>query len=162
MSDGEARKRRAAALWQQGQEQQLRGRLDEAIALYSESIRTFPTAEAHTYRGWAYSFQGRIDEAISECKRAIAVDASFGNPYNDIGAYLMKLGRLDEAGEWFEKAKRAARYEPRHFPFMNQGRRLAQQGRVAAAVEEFTQALALLPGEATCVQALAELRARLN
>ena len=72
--------------------------------------------------GWTYHFQGRLDEAIAECKRAIEIDPEFGNPYNDIGAYLIELDRFDEAIPWLERAVEAARYEPRHFPHYNLGR----------------------------------------
>ena len=47
---------------------------------------------------------GRLEEAIEECHKAIAVDPTFGNPYNDIGAYLIEMGRLDEAIPWLERA----------------------------------------------------------
>src|SRR5439155_960523 len=72
--------------------------------------RSGATAEAHTFHGWALSFMGRYDDAIEECKRAIDVDPSFGNPYNDIGAYLIEVGRLDEAIPWLERAIAAPRY----------------------------------------------------
>ena len=85
---------RAIELWQQAYAHQLQGDLERAITLYQESIRVHPTAEAHTFLGWTYSFQGRIDEAIAECHRAIEVDPDFGNPYNDIGVYLMHQDRL--------------------------------------------------------------------
>lgn len=68
-----------------------------AIRDYKRSIRLFPTAEAHTFLGWVYSFVHLFDNAIDQYKRAIAVDPSFGNPYNDIGVYLMELGRPVEA-----------------------------------------------------------------
>ena len=57
-----------------------------AIELYRRSIAAYPTAEAHTFLGWVYSFQRRYDEAIDECLKAISVDPDFGNPYNDIGS----------------------------------------------------------------------------
>ena len=57
-----------------------------------------------------------------ESKGRGQVDQTFGNPYNDIGSYLVKKGEFDEAIEWLEKAKTAPRYEPRHFPYMNLGR----------------------------------------
>lgn len=50
--------------------------------------------------------QRRLDEALAECKRAIACDPDFGSPYNDIGGYLMEMGRDDEAIPWLEQAKR--------------------------------------------------------
>src|SRR5207253_8419965 len=39
-----------------------------------------------------------------ECKKAIAVDPTFGNPYNDIGAYLIERGEHAQAIPWLEKA----------------------------------------------------------
>jgi len=63
----------------------MQGELDPAIELYRRSIEVCPTAEAHTFLGWTYSFQGRLDEARAECLKAIEVDPHFGNPYNDIG-----------------------------------------------------------------------------
>lgn len=160
--DDDARKQQALALWLRGQQHQMRGDLDNAIALYSRSLGLYPTAEAYTFRGWAYSFQGRVDDAIAECKKAIAVDPTFGNPYNDIGSYLVHQGKLDEAIEWLERAKAAPRYEPRHFPFMNLGRIYAQRGQVLRAIEEFEGALELHPGDPTCLAAVGELRGALN
>ena len=125
-----------------------------------------PTAEAYTFRGWAYSFAGRLDDAIEECRKAIATDPAFGNPYNDIGCYLMEQGKLDEAVSWFEQAKRAPRYEPRHFPYLNLGRLRAARGEFAEAILEFEGALAAgagrpdraaVPGDA---EVQGELRAR--
>jgi hypothetical protein len=43
------------------------------VRLYQASLACYPTAEAHTFLGWAYTFQNRIEDAIAECKKAIAV-----------------------------------------------------------------------------------------
>ena len=101
---------------------QMNGELDEAEELYKRSIAVLPTAEAHTFLGWTYSFMGRYDEAIAECRQAIEIDPDFGNPYNDIGAYLIELGALDDAIPWLEKATRAPRYDNYSFPHYNLGR----------------------------------------
>jgi Tfp pilus assembly protein PilF len=69
---------------------------------------------------------------------------------------------LDEAVEWFEKAKSAPRYEPRHYPFMNLGRLYAAKGMVLRAIQEFEGALAIEPGEASCLQMIDQLRGALN
>ena len=155
-------KDQALALWMHGQKHHLRGDLVRAIELYTKSLGLHPTAEAYTFRGWAYSFQGRVDEAIEECKKAITCDPTFGNPYNDIGSYLVMNGKLDEAIEWLEKAKLAPRYEPRHFPYMNLWRIYAQKGMVLRAIQEFEAALEIHAGEPTCLSALGQLRGALN
>src|SRR5437867_2506875 len=105
----EERFEKAVELLQEAYRLQMEGELDAAIERYQQSIALHPTAEAHTFLGWTYSFQGRLEDAIAQCKEAIAVDADFGNPYNDIGSYLIKLGRLDEAVPWLEAAIKARR-----------------------------------------------------
>src|SRR2546423_13448572 len=84
---------RALKLFERAYQCQLAGDLAGAVHLYQASLAELPTPEAHTFLGWGYSFERRYDEAIAECKRAIAVDPTFGNPYNDIGCYLIELGR---------------------------------------------------------------------
>jgi Tfp pilus assembly protein PilF len=155
-------KLRAISLWQEGYKAHMEGDLERAVELYTRSIELSPTAEAYTFRGWAYHSMGRIDDAVAECRKAIEVDPDFGNPYNDIGAYLIDKGQLDEAVEWLEKAKRAPRYEPRHFPFMNLGRVYAAKGMFLRAIAEFEGALRIEPDDPFCRRWLAELRGMLN
>jgi len=131
---------RAVQIMQTAYERQRAGDLEEAIQLYKASIEQHPTAEAHTYLGWTYSHQGRYDEAIEQCKIAITVDPQFGNPYNDIGSYLIQKGMFDQAIPWLEMAKKAPRYEPRHFPYLNLFRVYMKLGRVDAAQREIEQA----------------------
>jgi len=154
--------KRATDLWQEAYRSQMQGELDRAIEGYRRSIEVCPTAEAHTFLGWAMSFQGRLDEATAECLRAIEIDPEFGNPYNDIGVYLMQQGKLDEAIPWLEKAKQAKRYEPRQFPFMNLGRVYLKQGRWWEALREFEGAVRAAPRDADAHKMLHGLRARLN
>jgi tetratricopeptide (TPR) repeat protein len=153
---------RAMELVQQAMQHQMAGDFEEAVRLYKESITLYPTADAHTYLGWTYSFQGRIDEAIAECEIAIKIDPDFGNPYNDIGVYLMQQQKLDEAIPWLEKAKAAKRYEPRHFPHLNLGRIYAAKGMINRALEEFRAALQLNPGDSLALQAIEELESKLQ
>jgi Tfp pilus assembly protein PilF len=155
-------RKRALSLWQEGQRVQLDGDVTRAIEYYGQSIAVFPTAEAHTFLGWAYSFQDRLDDAIAECKRAIAIDPSFGNPYNDIGSYLIAQGKTRAAMRWLEKAKSAPRYEPRHYPYINLGRLYASRGLVARAIVEFEAALRLAPDEPGVAAAMAALKQRIN
>src|SRR3954468_15938878 len=90
----------AERLFRQAYTSQMNGDLDDAIELYRRSIELHPTAEAHTFLGWTFSFQGDSEAAITECKTAIRIDPDFGNPYNDIGAYMIKQGKFAEAVPW--------------------------------------------------------------
>jgi tetratricopeptide (TPR) repeat protein len=152
----------AAELFQKAYELQMEGDLEEAIEIYKESIDIYPTAEAHTFLGWTYSFQGKLDDAISECKRAIEVDPDFGNPYNDIGAYLIEKEEYDAAIEWLERAIQARRYESYHYPHYNLGRVYMAKGMMKRALDEFEQAIAIAPDYSLATDAADQLRRLIN
>ena len=132
---------RAYVLWQQGNVLHVQGRYQAAADRFRESIEVLPTAEGHTFLGWSLSMLGHLEEAIAECEKAIALDPDYGNPYNDIGVYLIDLGRPDEAPPWFEKAMAAERYCCHQFPHFNLGRVLVMQGDFAAARRSFERSL---------------------
>jgi Tfp pilus assembly protein PilF len=148
----------AQDLFQKAYQMQMQGELDLAVELYKQSIRTYATAEAHTFLGWTYRFQGKIDEAIDECRRAIEVDPTLGNPYNDIGAYLIEKNRLDEAVPWLEKAIASERYESYQYPWYNLGRVYLAKEMYRKARECFERAVQIEPKYALARQALEKLR----
>ena len=153
---------KAIEFFQQAYQYQMNGQLDLAIEFYKKSIEAYPTAEAYTFLGWTYSFQGKLREAIAECKKAIDTDPDFGNPYNDIGAYLIELGNYDEAIPWLERATLAKRYEPRHYPHFNIGRIYLIKGMVKKALEEFQKALEIYPDYPAAKETIDKLRYTLN
>ena len=153
---------RALELIELAMKHQTAQEFDDAIRLYKQSIALYPTADAHTYLGWAYSFLGRLNEAIAQCEIAIEIDPEFGNPYNDIGVYLMQQQRLDDAIPWLERAKSASRYEPRHFPYINLGRIYLTKGMIQKALDEFGGALKFSPDDAELAQLVEELQTKLQ
>jgi Tfp pilus assembly protein PilF len=152
----------AWALLQQAYRVQMDGDYDQAVILYKRSLEIFPSAEAHTFLGWTYHFQGKIEDAIAECKKAIEVDPEFGNPYNDIGSYLIQMRRYDEAIPWLEQAILAPRYEPRHFPHFNLGRAYIAKGMLSRARECFNESLRIEPNYVLARQAVENLRRMVN
>ena len=150
----------ALLLWQQGYALHLIGRYQLATEFFRKSIEIQPTAEAHTFLGWSLSYLGQIEEAIDECKAAIALDPDYGNPYNDIGVYLIDLGRPEEAIPWLEKATRAKRYCCYQFPHFNLGRVFLMQDRMDDARRSFERALEYEPDYLPAEQALEYIRAQ--
>lgn len=155
-------KKQAYEYFLKAYEHQMKGEMDQAVALYKKSLEVFPTAEAHTFLGWSYSFMGMYDEAIEECHKAIATDPDFGNPYNDIGAYLIGQGKLEEAIPWLEKATKAKRYESYCFPHFNLGRIWEQKGEWFQAMEAYRNALMENPDYALAAKALMRLQTMMN
>src|SRR5467141_5063342 len=152
----------ALELWRNGFERHRRGDLRAAVELYRRSIATCPTGEAHTFLGWAYAHSGDVERAIAECKRAIELDPDFGNPYNDIGAYMIELGQFDEAIPWLQQAVESRRYEPRHFPHYNLGRAYLGKEMYGQAMRCFQEAIQIEPRYSLARQALESLRRMVN
>ncbi|HEX9919365.1 MAG TPA: tetratricopeptide repeat protein [Pyrinomonadaceae bacterium] len=155
-------KREAVELFRRAYEAQQASDYAEAIELYRRSIEIYPTAEAHTFLGWAYSFEQRYDEAIDACLAAIRVDPTFGNPYNDIGSYLIAKGDLYNCVGWFKRALEASRYDSYAFPHFNLGRVYEQRGQLLLAARHYGLALRQAPDFAQAIKALRRLQARLN
>jgi tetratricopeptide (TPR) repeat protein len=127
---------------EKGYHLQMLGHLDRAIHFYKRSIEFYPTAKAYTFWGWALSLKGLLDEAIEKCRQAIAIDPGYGNPYNDIGAYLMQQRKFDEAIPWLNKALQASNYENYCYPYLNLGRIYEMKGFWDKALDCYKKALA--------------------
>lgn len=140
----------------------VKGNITEAIENYKISIDLFPTAEAHTFLGWAYSMQGKLNDAINECYTAIDIDPDLGNPYNDIGNYLFNQGKYDESVYWFEKAIDARKYNLRHFPYYNLGKVFEKKGEWYKALDYFRLALKIKSDYEPAQHALIRITTLLN
>ena len=118
---------------------------EDAAYYFRKSIKMYPTAEAYTYLGWAHSLIGEYDQAIDYCKVAISLDPDYGNPYNDIGSYLMDQGQIDEAIPYLRRATRSRRYDPKYYAHFNLGRAWERKHDFERAVSEYKRALDLNP-----------------
>ncbi|RLN05889.1 hypothetical protein BBJ28_00007594 [Nothophytophthora sp. Chile5] len=112
-----------------------------AKAYYTESIKVFETADAHAFLGWHCYLDGEIEEAVSECERAIELDPTFGNAYNDLGLIRVKQGKKDEALTLFERAKTAPRNDVRAYACQNLAALHLEHNRVKPALHEYIEAL---------------------
>src|SRR5271169_2933086 len=139
------REKQANQRFQEAFAAQMAGEYDRAVELYLGSLALHPTAEAYTFLGWTYHFQGKVQEAIAECKKAIQVDPEFGTPYNDIGAYLLEKGEYDDALPWLERALQSSRYESYHYPHYNLGCVYMAKEMYVKARYHLDQALKLCP-----------------
>ena len=139
------RTRQAAELFQSAYRLQSMGLVEEAVEMFRKSIETSPSAEAHTYLGRAYRLQGKFSDAIEECKAAIEIDPDFGNPHNDLGAYLVDRGEFSAAIPELERALECERYATPQYAWYNLGRAYLALGELSLARACQRQALRLAP-----------------
>lgn len=152
----------AWGLLREAYQYQMGGEYEMAVELYKRSLKLHPTAEAYTFLAGTYHFQGKIEDAIEECKKAIQVDPDFGAPYNDIGVYLIECGKYDEALPWLERALQTRRYDAYHYPHFNLGRAYLAKEMYAQARSHFEAALRASPDYEPARRALAETRKKIQ
>lgn len=156
------KKKLSVQYFQKAYNAQAHGDLEVALEYYQRSIDAFPTPEAFTFLGWVLSFFDKYEEAINCCKKAIELDPNYGNPYNDIGAYLIELNKLDEAIPYLEKATKASRYETYCFPYYNLGRIWEKKGMIRKAQELYQKSLEANPDYKLACESLDKLKYALN
>lgn len=135
----------ARELWKEGAGLHLEGDYQGAIERYRRALDLHPTARTHTYLAWSLSRLGHYQDAVDHCRDAIALDASYPNAYNDLGAYLVELGRPGEAIPWLRRAAGLPGYCCAHYSWYQLGRAMLLQARVEEAAEAFRTSLALRP-----------------
>jgi Tfp pilus assembly protein PilF len=74
----------------------------------------------------------------------------------------MQKGRFDDAIPWFETAKNAKRYQPRHFPYLNLGRIYLAKGQAMRALDEFVKALEIHPSDDSALDAIKKIKYSVN
>ncbi len=129
-----------------------------ALQHFTKALTLKVTAEALTLVGWAHSFLNQLDQAKNYCLKAISANPDYGPPYNDLGTYLFKEGRIDESMKWFTLAKRAPIYDNREFPYLNTARVYLARGEYEMALAEFTKAQMLAPFNQEIGQTVEKIR----
>lgn len=75
-----------------------RGKLDEAIAVFSRGLKSDPTsADCHYGLGFTLQKQKKLEQALQHYNLAIKLNPRLADAYNDRGNLFVCLSRLDDA-----------------------------------------------------------------
>jgi tetratricopeptide (TPR) repeat protein len=107
---------------------------------------------AHNNLGVLLRNQGRIEESMEHCLKAIQIDPNSSEALENLGAALADKGRFDEAIENFRKA---IQINPNYAPALdNLGIVLTTKGRFDEAIENFRKAIQINPNYAPALDNL--------
>ncbi len=108
-----------------------------ALALRPQSATTWLRL------GYCLSFQGELDEAIADCRRALELKPDYDEAYSNLGNGLTNIGLVDEGVEAFQHAIRLRPDRP--LPYANLADALVKRGDFAGAAAECRKAIVLAP-----------------
>jgi Flp pilus assembly protein TadD len=112
--------------------------------LYRVTLASNPECRmAHKNLGAILHSQGKLDEALIHCRRAIEIDPNEEGVYVNVGGVLADLGRRDDAIASFRQALRLKPRDP--LAYNGLGVALARWGRVDEAMANYQKALELDP-----------------
>jgi tetratricopeptide (TPR) repeat protein len=120
------------------------GKFAEAATKLEDLVRQLPeNFEIHELLGMVYSAQSQDATANAHFEKAVRLNPASAPARTNLAANLVRLGRLDRAGEQFKKA---AELEPQNFDTNhNLGEFFVQSKRIADAVPYLERAQRIEP-----------------
>jgi predicted O-linked N-acetylglucosamine transferase (SPINDLY family) len=115
-----------------------------AVELIGSAIRLAPSAFMHFNRGTALLSLRRLDDALSDFRRAVAIMPAMAQAHASLAQLYQHLGRQGEA---VASCQQALRHQPDQLiAHLTLGRIYREQGKLAEAEAAFRQGLSHAPG----------------
>ena len=104
--------------------------------------------------------KGRVDEAMDQFQKTLAIHPGYAQAHNDLGSILFEKGRLDEAMDQYQKA---LQIDPNSAEIhTNFGNVLSQLGRTNEAMPQYQKALKINPSYGKAYSNLGNLLCRIG
>jgi RNA polymerase sigma-70 factor (ECF subfamily) len=135
------------ALFELALDAQQRDEYAVAIQFYSAALQVSPHFVLYNNRGTACARIGKLESAIADYDKAIALNPEFATAYNNRGSAYYEQGRLDMAITEYNQSialnpQNATAYD-------NRGNVYYKQGKLEQALADFGQAMVLTPDATT-------------
>lgn len=121
-----------------------KGKINEAIAHYTEALRIGQNLwDIHNQLGMALASAGRYSEATSHYSEAIRIRPDYPEAHYNLGIMLERQGKTEEAISHFREV---LKFRPDDAEAHNNlGASLGKQGKIDEAIEHFSEAVRIRP-----------------
>lgn len=117
----------------------------DSLTFWNDTLGKYPDlAFAHAKRGDCYAEAGKLDQALDEYDRAIALEPDLARAYTNRGVLYFRQGRAEQALRDFERAI-ALRPREAAAAYNGRGALRAMEGRTREAAADFERALDIDP-----------------
>jgi tetratricopeptide (TPR) repeat protein len=102
--DQEAQNLAADRNYKQGLELMKAGKYDEAFKTFEGILTVHEHPEVYYNMGYIKSAKGQFEEALYYFRQATRIDTNFARAYKMMAEVYYKLGKNEEAGQYFQRA----------------------------------------------------------
>ena len=139
-----------------GQQYLQRGDLKQALDKLKMALKFDDSyTPAHTVIATVYARIGENDKAEQHYRRAEELDPKNGDTNNNLGVFLCRIGKVDQALPYFEGRHADPFYNTKDVALSNAGRCLLKKNDYAAAEKDYRRALAINPNNGEALYQLA-------
>lgn len=114
-------------------------------------------APAQTVIATIYARIGENGKAEQHYRRAVELNPKNGDTNNNLGVFLCRIGKVDQALPYFETAVRDPFYNTKDVALSNAGRCLLKKNDYPAAEKDYRRALAINPTNGDALYQLADV-----
>ncbi|MHC4157872.1 MAG: tetratricopeptide repeat protein [Planctomycetota bacterium] len=116
----------------------------DPVSLWKDCVSKSPNkARAYNGLGLALLSEGKVDEAVAEFRKALAIKGDYFKAHNNLGLALSEAGKTDEAIASFNEA---LKFKPNCADaYSNIGNMFRSEGKLEEAIQQYRKALAMKP-----------------
>lgn len=144
---------------QEGMSDAIVGNYDAAEFYILKSLEIEPSVPGYAILGWLYScVQQRDTDALRCFRKAIRLNPKNGDLYNDCGAVILRMGKIQESVKWFTRALKSSEGSKHHLALFNLAIVYRRWNRPERSRRYLNLALKLRPDFQRARALLAEIR----
>ena len=145
-SNGNKAREAAQIHTQLGEAYMQRGDLKGALSKLEMAVHYDESyVPAHTVLAVLYERIGEYGHAEQQYRRVLQLEPKSGNANNNFGAFLCRIGKVEQSLPYFARAVKDPFYQTPYAAYTNAGVCLIKLAKLAAAARQFNDALAIDP-----------------
>lgn len=121
------------------------GDFDRAEYYFRNFLEQEDSAEAYFYLGLIMGQKNLLDEALEFFYKSVSMNPEYGNPCNEIGIILLRLGKDRDAVYWLKKSIRCPHNDAPHISLFNLATLYKMWNRPERSLQFLHKAMELKP-----------------
>ncbi|WCL48724.1 hypothetical protein [Leptospira sp. GIMC2001] len=121
------------------------GDLDRAEFFFLSYLENVECEESYFYLGLIMGQRNLLEEALEFYYKSVSINSEYGNPCNEIGIILLRMGKDKDAVFWLKKSIRCAQNDALHISFFNLATLYKMWNRPERSLQFLYRAIELKP-----------------